>query len=280
MNYFNLLNGQRIPAIGFGTWQTPDGETAVHAVKTAIEAGYTHIDTAAVYGNEASVGQAIRETGVARENLYITTKLWNTERGYETTLKAFADSCAKLGVDYVDLYLIHWPANALQFPDNWQAINAETWRAFEDLYEAGKIKAIGVSNFMVHHLQALKQTARIQPMVNQIEFHPGYTQAEVVDYCNDHSILVEAWSPLGSGRLLEHPTLQVLAEKYGISVAQLCMQFALQQGVLPLVKSITAARIIANIEPINCTLDESDIKAMAELQENGFSGLNPDQVPF
>lgn len=280
MKNFVLANGQKIPAIGFGTWQTPEGEVAVSAVQAALAAGYTHIDTAAVYGNETSVGKAIAASGIAREQLYITTKVWNSNRGYQQTLNAFEESCAKLDVDYLDLYLIHWPANTRQFPTDWQSINAETWRALEELYQAGKIKAIGVSNFMITHLQALKQTAQIMPMVNQIEFHPGFTQAEVVDYCKDHGILVQAWSPLGSGRLLQNPTLLVLAEKYGLSVAQLCMQFALQQGVLPLVKSITKERIIANIQPIDVVLDESDIAAMAELEETGFSGLQPDQVEF
>lgn len=280
MKNFVLANGQKIPAIGFGTWQTPEGEVAVSAVQAALAAGYTHIDTAAVYGNETSVGKAIAASGIAREQLYITTKVWNSNRGYQQTLNAFEESCAKLDVDYLDLYLIHWPANTRQFPTDWQSINAETWRALEELYQAGKIKAIGVSNFMITHLQALKQTAQIMPMVNQIEFHPGYTQPELVDYCKDHGILVQAWSPLGSGRLLQNSTLNILAEKHGLSVAQLCMQFALQQAVLPLVKSVHPDRIAANIQPIDVVIDESDIAAMAELEETGFSGLQPDQVEF
>ena len=243
---FKLSNGVEIPWVGFGTWQTPDGDTAVNAVKQALVSGYRHIDTAAAYRNEGSVGQAIKESGVAREDIFITSKLWNEDRGYENTKKAFENTLKELGTDYLDLYLIHWPANEKQF-DNWEEINLDTWKAMTELYKEGKIKAIGVSNFMTNHLEALVDT-EVKPMVNQIEYHPGHTQDEVVDFCRKHDILVEAWSPIGSGRLLENEDLKEIAEHYGKSVAQLCIRYVLQNNVLPLPKSVTPSRIEENTD--------------------------------
>lgn len=274
-----LSNGYEIPSIGFGTWKTPDGETAVMAVKKAIEFGYTHIDTAAIYGNEKSVGKAIKESGVKREELFVTSKLWNTNRGYETTKAAFEKTLEDLGLDYLDLYLIHWPANAKQF-DNWEELNSETWRAFEDLYKAGKIKAIGLSNFLVHHMEALKKTMTIAPMVNQIEYHPGYTQAEVVDYCRANGIIVEAWSPIGSGRLLENELLSEIAEKYGKSVAQICIRFCLENDVVVLPKSVTPSRIEENLDVLDFEISAEDMKKINEMGLCGFSGSHPDKVDF
>ena len=210
---FKLSNGYEIPQVGFGTWQTPNGETAMQAVKTALQCGYRHIDTAAIYGNEKSVGEGIRKSGVCREDLFVTSKVWNTERGYEKTLAAFDKTLADLGLEYLDLYLIHWPANEKQF-ENWQEINKDTWRAMETLYLEGKIKFIGVSNFLVHHLEPLLAVAKIEPMINQIEFHPGQMQLNTVEFCKRNQILVEAWSPLGTGRMLSNSTLMAIAEKY------------------------------------------------------------------
>ena len=218
---FTLKNGVGIPCVGFGTWQTPDGDVAVNSVKCAIEAGYRHIDTAYVYRNEASVGKAIAESGAKRDELFITTKLWNKYRGYESTLKYFEKSLALLGLEYVDLYLIHWPANEKQFGKDAARINAETWRAFEKLYEEGRIRAIGVSNFLKHHLETLSLTANTEPMVDQIEFHPGWTQPDTVGYCKKNGILVEAWSPLGTGRMLKNPEIISIAEKYGVTYEML-----------------------------------------------------------
>lgn len=279
MKTFQLNNGQELPAIGFGTWQIEEGENAYNAVKTAIEKGYTHIDTAAVYGNEVSVGKAIKDSGVARENLYVVTKLWNDMRGYENAKKGFETSLEKLGLEYVDLYLLHWPANETQFPDNWKEINAESWKALEELVEEGKIKAIGVSNFMLNHLEALLETAKIVPAVNQIEFHPGYTQDEVVALCQENNILVEAWSPLGSGRILQDDTVKAIAEKHQVSVGQVCIQFAIQQGILPLPKSENPTNIENNLK-VDFTLTEEEIVQLKTLQETGFSGLNPSEVGF
>ena len=279
MKTFQLNNGQEIPAIGFGTWQIEEGEKAYNAVKTAIEKGYTHIDTAAVYGNEVSVGKSIKDSGVARENLYIVTKLWNDMRGYENAKKGFETSLEKLGLEYVDLYLLHWPANETQFPDNWKDINLASWKALEELVEEGKIKAIGVSNFMVNHLEALLETAKIVPAVNQIEFHPGYTQDEVVALCQANNILVEAWSPLGSGRILQDETVKAIAKNHQVSVGQVCIQFAIQQGVLPLPKSENPTNIESNLK-VDFTLTEEEIEQLKSLKETGFSGLNPSEVGF
>ncbi len=273
-----LSNGVRIPCVGFGTWQTPDGDTAVMAVKEAIKAGYRHIDCAACYGNEGSVGKAIKESDVSRGELFITSKLWNAERGYDKTMAAFEKTCIDLGVEYLDLYLIHWPANKKQFA-NWEELNLETWRAMTDLYKAGKIKAIGVSNFMPHHLKALMET-EVKPMLNQIEYHPGLMWKDTVEYCNENGMLIEAWSPLGTGRMLTNETLKQIADKYNKSVAQLCIRWVLQHGILPLPKSITPSRIKENALVFDFEISNEDMKIIDSLDNFGGSGLHPDEFNF
>ena len=275
---FTLHNGYPIPCVGFGTWQTPDGETAVMAVSEAIKAGYRHIDAAACYENEVGVGQGIRASGIERERLFVTSKVWNTERGYEKTLAAFEKTCADLNLEYLDLYLIHWPASASRF-DNWEEINLETWRAMTELYKAGKIRAIGVSNFLPHHLEALMKT-EVLPMVNQIEYHPGMTQPETVAYCKRNGILVEAWSPLGTGRMLSNETLKAIAGKYQKSAAQLCIRWCLQNGVLPLPKSVTPSRILENTKVFDFEISAEDMAVINGMPYFGGSGLHPDQVRF
>ncbi|MDO4535568.1 MAG: aldo/keto reductase, partial [Clostridium perfringens] len=240
--------------------------------------GYRHIDAAAVYKNEKSVGQGIKESNIPREELFITSKVWNTERGYESTLKAFEKTIADLQLDYLDLYLIHWPASSSKYK-NWEEINMETWRAMTDLYKAGKIRSIGVSNFLPHHLEALVKT-EIAPMVNQIEFHPGQMQKEVVDYCRKHKIQIEAWSPLGTGLMLKNEKLKKIAEKYNKSVAQLCIRWCIQNGAIPLPKSVTPSRIKENTEIFDFVISNEDMDTINNMPYLGGSGLNPDKINF
>lgn len=274
-----LRNGVQIPCVGFGTWKAPAGKTAVQAVLKALECGYRHIDTAAIYGNEKSVGQALRQSALPREELFVTSKLWNSERGYDKTLTAFAKTCHDLQLSYLDLYLIHWPA-VQGGPTAGQALNLETWRALEYLYEQGKVRAIGLSNFLPHHLQPLLAEAKIQPMIDQIEFHPGYWQAEAVRYAQEQGMLVEAWSPLGGGMVLDNPELQQIAVRYGKSVAQICVRWCLQHGTLPLPKSVTPDRIAENAQVFDFALTEADMAMIDALPSMGFSKLHPDTNKF
>ncbi len=276
---YKLSNGVTIPCIGFGMWQTPDGDIGVNAVKSAIKAGYTHIDTAQAYGNEDCVRIAIEETGADRKKLFITTKLWNNNHSYDLTMSSFEESLKKLGTDYVDLFLIHWP-NPAPFRDHWQKANAESWKAMEELYEAGKIRAIGISNFRPHHIKALLETAKIRPMVNQIRLCPGETQDEVVDYCRSQDIILEAYSPLGTGKIFDVPEMKELAEKYDRSIAQICIRWSLQRGYLPLPKSVTPARIEENLKVFDFNLEEADVNLIAGL--TGCVGLSgdPDTMSF
>ena len=276
---FPLANGVAIPCLGYGTWRMQDGAETVAAIQTALfSLGYRHIDTAAYYRNEASVGQALRASGLPREAVFLTSKVWNTDRGYAPTKAAFQATLDRLGTDYLDLYLIHWPAAANQF-DDWEAINRDTWRAMTELYQAGKIRAIGVSNFRPHHLKALLET-EVAPMVNQIEFHPGCQQRETLAFCRDHGILVEAWSPLGRGRVLDHPTLTAIAQNHGKTPAQICLRWCLEQGVLPLPKSVTPARMAENGDLFTFALTPGDMAQIAALPPFGGSGHDPDQLDF
>ena len=273
-----LANGVKIPCIGYGTWQTPDGEVARDSVKRALELGYRHVDTATAYGNEASVGEGIRLSGVKREDVFLTTKQWTNERGFENTVAAAERALKTLGVDYLDLYLVHWPAVEKLSPD-WAAINAETWRGFEKLYKDGKVRAIGVSNFMPAQLAALKECAEVQPMVDQVEFHPGYIQRNVLDYCRENGIVVEAWSPLGSGRLLADPLVNEIGAAHGKSAAQTCVRYALQHGIVPLPKSVTPERIAANADVFDFALTDAEMAALDAMPETGYSGYHPDDAP-
>ena len=272
--HFVLKNGVAIPAVGFGTYKaTAQGP---EALETAIKAGYRHFDTASFYGNEAILGETVRKSGIPRRDFFITTKLWKADMGYETTLRAAENSLKALGTDYLDLYLIHWPRPDLSA--DWRTLDAETWRAMEKLYEDGLCRAVGVSNFLVPHLENIERSCKVLPMVNQIEFHPGYLQWETVAYCHKNGILPEAWSPLGRGRVLNHPLLCEIAAGYGVSAAQLCVRFALQNGVLPLVKSTSAARIRENFSVFSFTITESDMDAIRGLPACGWSGEHPDRV--
>ena len=252
---------------------------AVSSVLSAIEAGYRHIDTAQGYGNEESVGIAVKKSGVPREELFITSKLANSEHGYEKTLAAFEGTMEKLDMDYLDLFLIHWP-NPIAFRDNWQEANAGTWKAFEELYNAKRIRAIGISNFHPHHTEELMKTATIPPMVNQIRLCPGDTQDHVVDYCRSQNILLQAYSPLGVGKIFEVPEMKALAEKYGKSIAQIAIRWSLQRGYLPLPKSVTPSRIKENANVFDFELEASDVELIANLKGCAGFSANPDEITW
>ncbi len=276
---YELNNESCIPCIGFGTWQTPNDDTGYNAVREAIEVGYRHIDTAAIYGNEEAVGAAIHDSGIPRNEIYLTSKLWGDDYGYDSTKKAFAKSLNLLKTSYLDLYLMHWP-NPVKFRDNWQGSNANTWKAIEELYSDGKIKAIGVSNFMIHHLEELKKTAKILPMVNQVKLCPGDTKDELVEYCRKNSILLEAYSPLGTGKVFKVPQLIELAEKYNVSVARLSIRWSLQMGFLPLPKSVTPKYIHDNADVFGFEISEDDIRIISGLTNCCGTPRNPDEVPW
>ena len=276
---YTLTNGVKIPCVGFGTWQMPNDKVGVDAVLNAFEVGYRHIDTAQGYGNEHSVGQAVKASGLAREDLFITSKLANNIRGFQETKAAFEATMQRLDLDYLDLFLIHWP-NPTPFRNRWQEANSETWRAFENLYRAGRIRAIGISNFHERHIRALMKTAEIAPTVNQIRLCPGDTQDEVVDFSRSMNMLLQAYSPLGAGQIFSIPEMQTLAEKYGKTIAQIAIRWSLQRGYLPLPKSITPARIKENADVFDFVLDASDVRLIADLKGRAGYSSDPDTIPF
>ncbi|HHX10749.1 MAG TPA: aldo/keto reductase [Firmicutes bacterium] len=270
---YTLQNGVEIPCIGLGTWQVPDGEIAYSAVRDALSLGYRHVDIAAIYRNEESVGRAVRDSGIPREQIFVTSKLWNTVRGYNETKAAFEETLEKLGLEYLDLYLIHWP-NPAGFRDRWKEANAESWRAMEYLYKAGRIRAIGISNFLEHHISALLETAEIVPMVNQIRLCPGDAKEALVAYCRTKGMLLEAYSPFGTGKAFEVPELQEVAAKYNKTVAQVLVRWSLQMGFQPLPKSTSAARIKENADVFDFELDPDDVARLAGM--TGACGLSDD----
>ena len=273
MEKFTLSNGVEIPAVGYGTYLTSEKDDGT--VAAALAAGYRHFDTASFYGTEQALGDALKAAGVPREELFLTSKLWKDEMGYENAFAAFERSLQKLGTDYLDLYLIHWPRTD-DLTAEWRQLDRDTWRALEELYRAGRVRAIGVSNFLPHHLRNLMETAEIAPMVNQIEFHPGYPQTWNVEFCKAHGILPEAWSPLGRTRVLQDERLAGIAAKYGKTVAQLCVRFALQCGVVPLSKSSSPARMQANLDVFDFVISDEDMDRILTLPQFGWSGLHPD----
>ena len=273
MEKFTLSNGVEIPAVGYGTYLTSEKDDGT--VAAALAAGYRHFDTASFYGTEQALGDALKAAGVPREELFLTSKLWKDEMGYENALAAFERSLQKLGTDYLDLYLIHWPRTD-DLTAEWRQLDRDTWRALEELYRAGRVRAIGVSNFLPHHLRNLMETAEIAPMVNQIEFHPGYPQTWNVEFCKAHGILPEAWSPLGRTRVLQDERLAGIAAKYSKTVAQLCVRFALQCGVVPLPKSSSPARMKANLDVFDFVISDEDMDRILTLPQFGWSGLHPD----
>lgn len=261
---YQLKNELNIPSIGFGTWKILEENLANTSIQSAVHAGYRLFDTASIYENEQLIGDALQNSGIARESLFISGKVWNTDRGYDKTLKAFALSCKKLKVDYMDCYLIHWPASPF-FSEDWAAENADTWRALETLYESGVVKSIGVCNYAPVHLDTLAATANVKPMINQIEFHPGTFPTDIFTYCKKESIQMQAWSPLGNGTLLSHPLLTKLADKYQKSPAQICLKWCEEKQVIPLPKSVTPERIAANIDLSDFSLSAEDILTLDTL---------------
>ncbi|MGG4112645.1 glyoxal/methylglyoxal reductase [Bacillus subtilis] len=266
-----LHNGVEMPWFGLGVFKVENGNEATESVKAAIKNGYRSIDTAAIYKNEEGVGIGIKESGVAREELFITSKVWNEDQGYETTLAAFEKSLERLQLDYLDLYLIHWPGK-----DKYK----DTWRALEKLYKDGKIRAIGVSNFQVHHLEELLKDAEIKPMVNQVEFHPRLTQKELRDYCKAQGIQLEAWSPLMQGQLLDNEVLTQIAEKHNKSVAQVILRWDLHHEVVTIPKSIKEHRIIENADIFDFELSQEDMDKIDALNKDERVGPNPDELLF
>ena len=277
-----LRNGIEIPDIGFGTWNIPYGEVCERAVFEAIRAGYRHIDTAGAYGNERSVGlgvkAAIREGLIKdRSDVFITSKLWNTNRSYNKAFRGFDKSMRNLDLDYIDLYLIHWPANKMKYK-NPDEVNATTWEALEELYEEGRVRAVGVSNFLPHHLEELKKSAKVLPMVNQIELHVGYMQKEVVDYNTINGIITEGYSTLGTGALLDNEILWEMAKKYQTTVSNICISFLRKRGIIPLPKTTSPDRMSGNLRLIR--IEDEDMDILYNFPYIGGHAHNPDEVDF
>ncbi|PWW08599.1 diketogulonate reductase-like aldo/keto reductase [Paenibacillus cellulosilyticus] len=270
-----LRNDVKMPWLGLGVFQVEEGDTLIEAIKSAIKFGYRSIDTAAVYGNEQGVGQAIREaiaeTGIDRSELFITSKVWNADLGYEETLAAFDVTMEKLGLDYLDLYLIHWPKAG-----KYKA----AWRALETLYKQGRLKAIGVSNFHVHHLEDVMADAEIIPMVDQVEYHPHLSQLALREFCAANGIQLEAWSPLKQGQLLNEPTIAKLADKYGKSVSQIIIRWDLQNGVVTIPKSVKPHRIAENGSVFDFALSDEDMALLNSLNRDERVGPDPDNFNF
>ncbi|MDR1056647.1 MAG: aldo/keto reductase [Prevotellaceae bacterium] len=269
--YAKLVNGVEIPMLGFGTWQIEEEKQAVESVAYALQTGYRHIDTAAVYKNEQFVATGIKESGLNRSDIFLTSKLWNSDQGYESALKAFDASLKKLNTDYLDLYLIHWPKNEK---------SNESWKALEKLYSEGRIKAIGVSNFLQHHLEDLMRYGKINPMVNQMEFHPYLVQPKLLEFCKTHNIQYEAWSPLMQGRVMNIELLQQIAARVKRSVAQVVLRWDIQMGVVTIPKSITPGRIKENAQVFDFTLSDDDVEAIAALDKDQRVGPHPDKINF
>ncbi|MGG0813124.1 aldo/keto reductase [Paenibacillus alvei] len=270
-----LHNGVKMPWFGIGVFKVEEGPELVNAVKAAIANGYRSVDTAAIYGNEEGVGQGIREgiqkAGISREDLFVTSKVWNADLGYESTIAAYETSLKKLGLEYLDLYLVHWPVEG-KYKD--------AWKALETLYKEGRVKAIGVSNFQIHHLEELMKDAEIKPMVNQVEYHPRLTQKDLQSFCQEHGIQLEAWSPLMQGQLLDNEVLTEIARKYNKSVAQVILRWDLQNGVVTIPKSTKEHRIIENSTVFDFELTVEDMKKIDGLNQNHRVGPDPDNFDF
>lgn len=265
MEYKILNNGVKIPSLGLGTYRI-DNDKAEEIILEALDIGYRHIDTAAIYENEEGIGRALKQTEIPREELFITSKLWNDDQGYESGLKAFDASLERLGLDYLDLYLIHWPED----------LNRESWRALEEIYESGRAKAIGVSNFHKHHLEDLLEVAKIKPMVNQYERHPYFQQKDLYKVGEDLDMVMEAWSPIAKGEVLDDEILKKIASKYQKTVAQVVLRWQIQSGYVVFPKTENLGRLKENFEIFDFKLSDQDMKTIAELDHDGRIGSNPD----
>lgn len=266
-----LSNGVAMPWLGLGVWKMEDGAAVAEVVKAAVRQGYRSIDTAAIYQNETGVGQGIRECGIPREELFITTKVWNGDQGYDSTLAAYDESLRKLGLDYVDLYLVHWPVKGKY---------RETWKALVQLYKEGRVRAIGVSNFHAHHLQDVIDDTGVVPMVNQVEFHPQLSQKPLLAFCKERGIQMEAWSPLAQGRLTDHPVLNAIGAKYGKSASQIILRWDLQNGVVTIPKTVREERLKENASVFDFALNPDEMAAIDGLNQNLRVGSDPDNFNF
>lgn len=276
-NEIILHNGIPFPLIGMGTWQINDREVMNAVIRNGYEAGYRLIDTAAAYSNEIAISKAIETNGLHRSDFLISDKVWNTSRGYEQVQDACRRSLKKMKTDYLDLYLIHWPASTKLYTD-WEMINADTWRGMEKLYRDGLVRAIGVCNFSVHHLESLKKTAEIIPMVDQCECHPGMNQKKLRNYCRTEQIAFEASSPLGNGMILKDKTLSELGCRHGKSTAQICIRWAIQSGLIVIPKTVSPDRMTENMDVFDFTLSDDEIGLIGELPYCGGLGIDPDEV--
>lgn len=279
MIMMELPNGFKIPAIGYGT-ATIRGLQCIEAVKNAVDCGYRLIDTASQYKNEEAVGNAIKECGCARSEVFVSSKLWNDAHGYDKTLKAFQETLNWTGLDYLDIYLIHWPNPKALRMEGYEKHNAETWQAMEELYLAGKVKAIGVSNFQQHHLDALIKKAKIRPMINQICLYPGKEQKELVQYCNEKGIVLESYSPLGAGKLLQNPYLVELGSKYGKNPGQIVLRWHIQKRFIPLPRSVCKERMKGNMEIFDFELTEMEMDKLSKLKMKINILPDPDEADF
>ena len=271
MLHFTLNNAFTIPAIGFGTYKASHD-----AISLAIEAGYRYFDTASFYGTERALGQALNESSIPREEFFIASKVWKTDMGYSNTLQAFSRTLEALGTDYVDVFLIHWPIPDVSCKD-WKALDLETWRAMEELHSQGKIRALGLSNFLPHHAENIINNCRVFPSVAQLEFHAGHTQAFALNYYRERKILVQAWSPIGRGRVLDDVLITELAAKYGVSPVQVCLAFCLSEGVMPLPKASRPERLRENLDAVNIILEREDIMRLENMPPVGWGGEHPDR---
>ena len=272
---YTLNNGVQIPCVGYGTYKAAEGKSA-EIIRMAIEAGYRYFDTASFYETESFLAKAVQQSGIPREEFFFASKVWKDEMGYEQTKAAFYRSLENLNTDYLDLYLIHWPRPSLDCRE-WKQLDVDTWRAMEELYEEGKIRAIGLSNFLPHHIENILEKCRVVPMVDQLEFHPGYTQEAAVRYCQEHQIQVQAWSPIGRTRVLREPLILELAEKYRVSPAQICLRFAVQKGIIPLPKSSSIERMKENQNLFSFEISKEDMYRLETMPQTGWSGEHPDR---